>query len=258
MISYPLRISLAGAPCSEESGGSQTPAGLAPHQEVNVADIALIGMRVRLEPLHPDHTSGLMSAAADGPFEFSRVPGSLAESFHYIKQARSLRKAGGSLAYAVVKNQDGEVIGSIRFTRMMKWEGTPSESSVEPDAVEIGESWLANTYRRPEYDIEVHFLMLRHAFEAWGVRRANFQIDTLNQQELETAESMGAVCDGVLRAHSRRLDGTVRSVASYSLLDVEWENARSGILRHLRELDQRVTAPSRESVLPLTGWTHQG
>lgn len=68
--------------------------------------------------------------------------------------------------------------------------------------------------------------MLRHAFEVWGVQRISLRADARNTRSRAAIERLGATCEGVRRAHSRGLDGEVRSTAFYSILSEEWEAVR--------------------------------
>lgn len=96
-----------------------------------------------------------------------------------------------------------------------------------PDAAEIGNTWLAPRAQGTGINTEAKLLMLRHAFETWGVRRISLRADARNTRSRVAIERLGATCEGVRRAHSRGLDGAVRSTAFYSILDEEWPAVRA-------------------------------
>lgn len=61
-------------------------------------------------------------------------------------------------------------------------------------------------------------------------------------------ERLGFTSEGVRRAHSRGLDGAVRSTAFYSILDEEWPTVRSVIELRLSAAAQRKRR--RKTLIP--------
>lgn len=204
------------------------------------APVILTGRLVRLEPLAPHHVPGLAEAgAADrDAFSFTPVPHGPAEAADYIAQATAAQAVGAALAFAVVARADEAVLGSTRFNRFDYWQGPmvwpvvhgmPTGDPVHavPDAAEIGNTWLSVRARGCGINLESKLLLLAHAFEVWRVRRIALRVDVRNERSRRAIERMGATSDGVRRAHSRGLDGTVRSTAFYSILDEEWPAVRA-------------------------------
>ncbi|MEU9256299.1 GNAT family protein [Streptomyces sp. NPDC048270] len=179
-------------------------------------------MWIKLESLAPWHAEGLAEAARLGAYAFTPVPHGRREALAYISRARSARKAGRSLAFAVIDRRDDRILGSTRFKNLYRW--TPR--SIAPNAVEIGNSWISDAARGSGTNLEAKLLLLRHAFDTWGVRRVSMQVDTRNDRSRAAVEKLGATCEGVWRAHSLGLDGELRSVASYSVLAEEWPAVR--------------------------------
>lgn len=58
------------------------------------------------------------------------------------------------------------------------------------------------------------------------MQRISLRADARNQRSCTAIERLGATSEGVRRAHSRGLDGVVRSTAFYSILDSEWPAVR--------------------------------
>ncbi len=210
------------------------------------APVILTGRLVRLEPLAPHHVPGLAEAgAADrGVFAFTPVPYGHVEAADYVAQAAAAHAVGSALAFAVVATADGRVLGSTRFNRFDYWQGPmvwpvvhgmPAGDPLRavPDAAEIGNTWLSQRARGCEVNLESKFLLLGHAFEVWRVRRIAMRVDMRNMRSRRAIERLGATSDGVRRAHSRGLDGTVRSTAFYSILDEEWPAVRARITTEL-------------------------
>lgn len=206
------------------------------------APVILTGRHVRLEPLAPHHVPGLVeaSAADRDAFAFTPVPRGPAEAADYVAQAAAAHAVGSALAFAVVATLDDRVLGSTRFTRLDYWQGpmvwpvvhgmpTGDPLLAVPDAAEIGNTWLSERARGCGVNLESKLLLLTHAFEVWRVRRIAMRADMRNMRSRRAIERLGATSDGVRRAHSRGLDGTVRSTAFYSILDEEWPAVRARI-----------------------------
>ncbi|MFF0491588.1 GNAT family N-acetyltransferase [Nocardia sp. NPDC003482] len=219
------------------------------------APVTLTGRRVRLETLAPHHVPGLAEAGAGGrdAYAFTPVPQGLDEAAHYVSQAAAGHAAGTVLAFAIVSNADGRVLGSTRFSRFDYWQGPlvwpivhglPCGDPVHaiPDAAEIGNTWLSVQARGSGANLESKFLLLRHAFEEWRVRRIAMRADVRNLRSRIAIERLGATSDGIRRAHSRGLDGQVRSTAFYSILDEEWPTVRATIERLMSSSNRLLNA----------------
>ena len=81
-----------------------------------------------------------------------------------------------------------------------------------------------------------------HAFEALDCIAVEFRTHRFNQQSRRAIERLGAQLDGILRAHQRSADGTLRDTAVYSITAAEWPTVRA----HLR-LAARATATAADA-----------
>ncbi len=210
------------------------------------APVTLTGRLVRLEPIAPHHVPGLAEAGFGDrdAFAFTPVPQGPEEATEYVAQAVAGHAAGTALAFAIVSAADGRVLGSTRFTRFDYWQGPLVWPVVHgmpggdpllavPDAAEIGNTWLSPSARGSGANLESKLLLLSHAFDNWRVRRIAMRADVRNLRSRMAIERLGATSDGVRRAHSRGLDGQVRSTAFYSILDEEWPTVRANIAAQL-------------------------
>ncbi|WP_441246203.1 GNAT family N-acetyltransferase [Kitasatospora sp. McL0602] len=201
--------------------------------------VTLIGRTARLEPLAERHAEALAAAAAEdrATYAFTPVPHGLEAAREYIARALADQAAGRSLPFATVSVADNRVVGATRFQELDYWQGplvwppTPGvpfgdPAEAVPDAAEIGATWLSARTQGTGINTEAKLLMLRHAFETWGVQRISLRADARNLRSRTAIERLGATCEGVRRAHSRGLDGIVRSTAFYSILDEEWPAVR--------------------------------
>ncbi|QKW30971.1 GNAT family N-acetyltransferase [Streptomyces seoulensis] len=210
-----------------------------------------------MEPLAPHHAEGLAQAAHEdrASYAFTPVPHGPDAARAYVERALAEQAAGRALPFAVIRADDGRIVGSTRFLELDYWQGPliwPPAPGVPygdprtavPDAAEIGNTWLAAGARGAGINTEAKLLLLRHAFETWRVRRVSFRADARNLRSRAAIERLGARCEGVRRAHSRGLDGAVRSTAFYSILDEEWPTARAVIELRLAAGRPAVSGPA--------------
>jgi RimJ/RimL family protein N-acetyltransferase len=151
----------------------------------------------------------------------------------------SWREAGTAYPFAVVRIEDGIVLGSTRFFNVERWlwpEGHARHGRAGPDVCEIGYTWLASMATRTAANTEAKRLMLTHAFESWQVLGVCFHTDLRNARSRAALERIGAQYEGVLRAHRLAADYTPRNSVRYSITAPEWPAVR----QRLDELlDQR-------------------
>ena len=187
----------------------------------------LQGKYVRLEPLDHRHVDGLAVAAAVNPllYQWSPVPQGKAEATSYVETALAWRDAGTAVPFAIVRIDDGVVIGSTRFWNLERWawpQGHSSYGRGTPDAGEIGYTWLTSSAIRTAVNTEAKLLMLTHAFETWQVLRVCFHTDARNQRSRAALERIGGQCEGILRAHRMAADFIPRDSVRFSIIAAEW------------------------------------
>ena len=204
----------------------------------------LQGGLIRLEPLEPGHVEGLVAAAAEDPslYRWSPVPQGRAQAAAYVETAVAWRDAGVSVPFAIVRAEDGAVIGSTRFFLQEYWawpEGHPRHASGVPDACEIGYTWLSRSAIRTGANTEAKLLMLRHAFEVWQVLRVCLHADARNQRSRTAIERIGGKFEGILRAHRMAADFIARDSARYSIIAAEWPLVKQRLIRLCEGRDAR-------------------
>jgi N-acetyltransferase len=102
--------------------------------------------------------------------------------------------------------------------------------------VEIGSTWLVPSAQRGPVNTEAKRLMLGQAFDIWGCLAVEFRTHRLNRQSRRAIERLGAQLDGILRAHLRMPNGTIRDTAVYSITASDWPSVRS-------HLDWQIARP---------------
>lgn len=177
----------------------------------------LVGAAVRLAPLDASHAAALLDAAADGELwnlTYTTVPRA-GEEQAYVAKALRMQADGEALPFVVIE-ADGQVVGTTRFYHL--------DASVPRLA--IGYTWYAARVQRTVLNTEAKRLMLAHAFEVLGCESVSFETSHLNLRSQAALERLGARRDGVLRAHLRHRDGTLRDTHVFSILRAEWPGVR--------------------------------
>ena len=203
---------------------------------MNTEDLVLQGRHVRLEPLAYHHIDGLVAAASADPslYRWSPVPQGEVEATRYVDIALSWKNAGSAVPFAIVRVDDGVVIGSTRFWNLERWswpEGHPSHGRSAPDACEIGYTWLTRSAILTVANTESKLLMLTHAFEVWQVLRVCLHADVRNERSRAAIERIGGKFEGILRAHRMAADYTARDSARYSIVAAEWPAVKQQLIR---------------------------
>jgi RimJ/RimL family protein N-acetyltransferase len=198
--------------------------------------LVLQGKYVRLEPLDHRHVGGLAVAAAVDPllYQWSPVPQGKAEATRYVETALAWRDAGTAVPFAIVRVDDGVVIGSTRFWNLERWawpQGHSSHGRGTPDAGEIGYTWLTSSAIRTAANTEAKLLMLTYAFETWQVLRVCFHTDARNQRSRAALERIGGQFEGILRAHRMAADFIPRDSVRFSIIAAEWPAVKESLVK---------------------------
>jgi RimJ/RimL family protein N-acetyltransferase/GNAT superfamily N-acetyltransferase len=186
----------------------------------------LVGTRFRVEPLRYGHVPGLVAAAAGGGdlYRWSPVPQDEAAVRRYVETAIAARDSGTAVPFAVVRLEDGAVIGSTRFCNLDYWAWPDRRPA--PDTCEIGYTWLSRDAIRTGANTEMKRLMLTHAFEVWQVRSVCLHTDVRNQRSRDAMQRIGARFEGILRSHRLGADRSPRDSARFGVTAEDWPAVR--------------------------------
>jgi RimJ/RimL family protein N-acetyltransferase len=182
------------------------------------APVELRGSHAVLRPLAREHEAALCEAARDGELWrlwYTSVPspeGMAAE----IRRRLALQAAGSMLAFTVF-DATGRVAGMTTYMHI----------DAANRRLEIGSTWTRASAQRTPLNTQCKRLLLGHAFEALDCIAVEFRTHRLNTQSRRAIERLGAQLDGVLRAHLRTPDGSLRDTAVYSITAAEWPAVRS-------------------------------
>src|SRR5579875_3807054 len=154
----------------------------------------LEGPAIRLEPLTLDHVPALAAAAAGSrdSFGFTWVPDGEEDARRYVEAALADRDTGRTVPFAVRTRAGHRIVGSTRFLELevFGWpppwppgaaQGPVPSNGHPPAVAEIGSTWFATSVQRTGVNPECKLLMLRHAFDVWGVVRVTLKTDARNE-----------------------------------------------------------------------------
>ena len=192
------------------------------------APIRLHDEYVVLEPLSLDHVPALEAAAADGELwnlQVTSVPAP-GQTGDYVARALQGQAEGHMLPFAIRECGSGEIVGSTRYY----------EIDTALPRLAIGYTWYARRWQKSHLNTACKRLLLEHAFEALGCVAVAFHTDELNEDSQRAIERLGAQREGVLRAHRRRVDGSLRNTVCFSILAGEWPNVSNWLEMRLSRL----------------------
>jgi RimJ/RimL family protein N-acetyltransferase len=169
--------------------------------------------RVRLEPLAEGHRRGL-AAAANHPIIWAHMPidASGAGFAAWFDASLSLALAGREAVWAVRTLDDNALVGSTRYL------------AIEPAhrRLEIGHTWYAPDQWGGHVNPSCKLALMRHAFETLDFNRVELKTDNRNLRSQTAIAKLGAVREGVFRAHMVRRDGALRDSVYFSVVKSEW------------------------------------
>ena len=192
--------------------------------------LTLTGSHIRLEPLGPQHASGLANAATDQriwTYLDEPQPWTRATVDRFVSEAQAEQLTGRRIAFAIVERSSEQAVGSTSYL----------DIRAHDRGVEIGWTWLAPSVWSSGVNTEAKYLLLNHAFDAGAIRVA-IKTDRRNERSQRAIEALGATREGVWRNHRVLSTGAYRDTVYYSIIDSEWPAVRE----HLRtKLAQRTT-----------------
>jgi RimJ/RimL family protein N-acetyltransferase len=170
---------------------------------------------VRLEPLEEAHRAGLRSAGQD-PEIWAHMPYEARGSGfdRWFDHSLGVAAAGVEAVWAV--RNTGALVGSTRFL------------AIEPAQrrLEIGSTWCAPQAWGTRVNPACKLALMRYAFEDLGFNRVEFKTDIRNLRSQAAIAKLGAVREGVFRAHMIRPDGSLRDSVYFSVIASEWPTVR--------------------------------
>lgn len=181
--------------------------------------VTLTGDKVALVPINDSHYESLWAVIQRNPevYRYTTLGHSSADFARWFSYAVSEK------AFVIVDLSNNQVVGSTRLYAI--------DERVRRAC--IGYTWLSPTVMGTGINTEAKLLLLTYAFEQLKFIRVAFEIDAENKQSRRAVEKLGAVFEGELRLHRRRLDGGISGTAIYSVLDIEWATLKENLQQRL-------------------------
>jgi N-acetyltransferase len=180
--------------------------------------VELAGPHARLLPLSRAHADGLRLAVQDGrlwELWYTAVPAPEAMEAE-IERRLGLQAKGSMLPWTVL-DANGRIVGMTTYMNI----------DAGNRRVEIGSTWYGASAQRTPLNTQCKRLLLSHAFATLDCIAVEFRTHRLNTQSRRAIERLGAQLDGILRAHQRSPNGSLRDTAVYSITAPEWPTIRA-------------------------------
>lgn len=143
---------------------------------------------------------------------FSYQLGSDADVRTYIEQAGANRALGTEYAFAIYDKQTRAWAGSTRYMAIVP----------EHKRLEIGSTWIGKDFQGTGLNPACKHLLLSFAFEMLECNRVELKTSSKNLQSQQAMRKLGAVQEGLFRAHMVNKDGTLRDSMYFSYIAAEW------------------------------------
>jgi len=194
-----------------------------------ISPFTLEGEHVRLEPLRAEHAPLLWEIAKNDLANlFQWIPYRLetfADFEQFNAQVLDEQRRGLAVPFATFGLDSDQIVGTTRYMNM----------DLLNRKVEIGSTWIGVPWQRTIINTEAKYLMLRHAFEAWGCVRVELKTDAMNQRSRTAILRLGAKEEGTLRKHMLTWNGRQRDSVYFSILDTEWPAVKAGLESKLKQ-----------------------
>jgi RimJ/RimL family protein N-acetyltransferase len=198
-----------------------------------IIPVTLVGTHVILEPLAHAHHDGLVAAAQDGQLWnlwYTSIP-TPEKMSNEIDRRLALQEKGSMLPFTTRLRDErtgepGRIIGMTTYMNI--------DAAVP--RVEIGSTWNATSVHGTGTNPDSKLLLLGHAFDTLGCPAVEFRTHWMNFQSREAIARLGAKQDGVLRAHTRMADGSLRDTVVFSIIASEWPMVRSALQQRVSKV----------------------
>lgn len=181
---------------------------------------------VRLEPYAEELRDELREALNVDPESWNLLVGSaFGPAFDVWCSNWTGQQASGQAACFAVRDQtSGRLVGTTALF----------EFQAKHRRLELGATFYQPEARGSRINPACKRLLLGHAFDA-GALRVEILTDALNLRSRAAITKLGAVEEGILRAHKITHTGRIRDTALFSITHTEWPGVRE-------RLDARLAA----------------
>jgi RimJ/RimL family protein N-acetyltransferase len=187
-----------------------------------IEPITFTGTKVILEPLALEHADGMADAVKDGELWklwFTSIPAPNKVE-DYINTALGMRENAGAMPFIIREKESNKIIGCTRYFNVDEVN----------QRLEIGYTWYSESYQRSAVNTECKYLLLSHAFEKLDAIAVEFRTHWHNHKSRAAIARLGAKQDGVLRSHTKSVDGIYRDTVVFSIINLEWPAVKQSLL----------------------------
>lgn len=131
--------------------------------------------------------------------------------------------AGTRQPFTIIEKATGQIAGSMSLMNI----------SFHNLRLEIGASWLGQSFRSSGINLHAKYAMIRYAFDVLQFERVEFKTDVLNARARKGLQKIGGVEEGVLRSHMTMWNNRRRSSVFYSILKAEWPGLQQTIFSNI-------------------------
>jgi RimJ/RimL family protein N-acetyltransferase/nitroimidazol reductase NimA-like FMN-containing flavoprotein (pyridoxamine 5'-phosphate oxidase superfamily) len=191
-----------------------------------VEPVMLEGRHVRLEPLAPAHSDGLLEALADEEvwrYLPTLQPQTKEQMTEYVADLLRRQWTGSQMPWAQVDPATGTVIGITSY------------HDIDPvnRSLGIGHTMVGRRWWRTGVNTEAKLMLLEHAFETLGAEKVFWYTDIRNDRSQQAIARLGATRDGLIRRQRLRPDGTWRDTVLFAMTVEEWPAAAERLRERL-------------------------
>ena len=180
--------------------------------------VVLEGRKLRLEPLGLSHLDNLTKSLLS-PNSWHVVHWGIRtkeDIERVIKNSLKVRESENGNSFAMVLKSSNEAVGMSRLMGFNR----------QHNYLEIGGTWIGESWQKTFVNTEAKLLMLSHAFETLGCQRVELKADAYNFNSQRGILRLGAKYEGELRNACLLPDGRRRDYKIYSIIESEWPNVK--------------------------------
>ncbi|SFD28799.1 GNAT family N-acetyltransferase [Pseudoalteromonas denitrificans] len=179
---------------------------------------------IKLIPMTMGHLEAYR-AAGNYPEMWQHMPINRCETTEvattWMKEAINEMALGQQIAFVTLDKKTNQVIGSTRLFRLNE----------KDKSLEIGHTFIAPEFQRTYVNSHAKYLMLKYAFEELNMARVEICTNEHNKQSRAAIARIGGHFEGILRKHRRAPNGDYRNTAMFSIIDSEWPQIKSHLLK---------------------------
>jgi len=171
---------------------------------------------VRLRPLQATDFDNLLDISLSEPtlWKYSLVPANGVENLkNYIDIALKSREAKTEFPFIVFDKTKNKYAGSTRFY----------DINFPFKTLQLGYTFYGSEFQGTKVNKHCKYLLLKFAFEQFGMERVEFRADNNNSKSIAAMKSIGCKVDGILRSNMPTYQSDARRDSIVlSILKSEW------------------------------------